>query len=176
MQATDLGVYLLYGVHQDFLADPGTGTPTPAAAPSTAAEWAVTGNPNAGYKLTNNATNKVIRVTFLSETGCADYPEASTGADGGWPRTVRNGRPVYGWADAHMHWMGFELFGGDWHCGRPWHPYGVAYALPDCAQYDQGTNGEVRTFLVDGAKADSTPQRDPTPSCALLVAPCQPKR
>src|SRR5947208_2534459 len=92
MQATDLGVYLLYGVHHEFLADPGTGTPTPAAAPSTAAEWTVTGNPNAGYKLTNNATNKVTRVTFLSETGCADFPEASIGADGGWPRTVRNGR------------------------------------------------------------------------------------
>src|SRR5437899_106848 len=54
MHATTLGVYLLYGVHQDFLADPGSGTPTPAAAPSTAAEWTVTGNPNAGYKLTNN--------------------------------------------------------------------------------------------------------------------------
>ena len=49
MQATTLGEYLLYGVHQDFLADPGTGTPAPAAAPSTAAEWRVTGNPNAGY-------------------------------------------------------------------------------------------------------------------------------
>lgn len=147
MQAIDLGVYLLYGVHHEFLADPGTGTPTPAAAPSTAAQWTVTGNPNAGYKLTNNATNKFIRVTFLSETGCADYPEASIGADGGSPRTVRNIRPVYGFADAHMHWTGFELFGGDWHCGRPWHPYGVAYALPDCAQYDQGTNGSVRAFL-----------------------------
>ena len=36
MQATTLGEYLLYGVHEDFLADPGSGTPTPAAAPSTA--------------------------------------------------------------------------------------------------------------------------------------------
>src|SRR5919201_1032058 len=53
MQATTLGEYLLYGVHEDFLADPGTGTPTPAAAPSTAAEWKVIGNPNAGYKLKN---------------------------------------------------------------------------------------------------------------------------
>jgi hypothetical protein len=147
MRATDLGIYLLYGVHQDFLADPGTGNPTPAAAPSTAAEWTVTGNPNAGYKLTNNATNSVIPVNFLSETGCADYPEISTGAEGKPTRAVRNTRPVYGYADAHMHWMGFELFGGDWHCGRPWHRWGAAYALPDCAQYDQGTNGQVRAFL-----------------------------
>jgi microsomal dipeptidase-like Zn-dependent dipeptidase len=158
MHAADLGVYLLYGVHRDFLTDPGTGTPTPAAAPSAAAEWTVTGNPNAGYKLTNNVTSKVIRVTFLSDTRCVDYPEASTGADGGSPRTVRNGRPVFGYADVHMHWTGFELFGGDWHCGRPWHPFGIAYALPDCAQYDQGTNGEIRAFLdgrIPGEPYDS---------------------
>jgi microsomal dipeptidase-like Zn-dependent dipeptidase len=147
MHAADLGVYLLYGVHHDFLADPGTGTPTPTAAPSTAAEWTLTGNPNAGYKLKNKATSNVVRATFLSDAGCADFPEASVGAEGQPPRTLRNGRPVYGWADAHMHWMGFELFGGDWHCGRPWSEFGVDYALPDCAQYDQGSNGTIRAFL-----------------------------
>ena len=147
MHAADLGVYLLYGVHHDFLADPGTGTPTPTAAPSTAAEWTLTGNPNAGYKLKNKSTSSVVRVTFLSDAGCADFPEASVGAEGQPPRTLRNGRPVYGWADAHMHWMGFELFGGDWHCGRPWSEFGVDYALPDCAQYDQGSNGTIRAFL-----------------------------
>jgi len=31
-----------------------------------------------------------------------------------------------------MHLMAFEYFGGQIHCGRPWHPYGVEYALPDC--------------------------------------------
>jgi microsomal dipeptidase-like Zn-dependent dipeptidase len=147
MHATDLGVYLLYGVHQDFLTDQGTASPTPAAAPSTAAEWTVTGNPNAGYRLMNNATSNVLRVDFVPEAGCAVYPEISTGAEGQPPRTKRNSGPVYGYADAHFHWTGFELFGGDWHCGRPWHRWGVAFALPDCAQYDQGTNGQVRTFL-----------------------------
>ena len=149
MHATDLGVYLLYGVHQDYLADPGTGTPTPAAAPSTAAEWTVTGNPNAGYRLMNNATSNSFRVDFTSETGCAVYPEIETGAEGQPTRTKRNSGSVYGWADAHFHWTGFELFGGDWHCGRPWHRWGVAFALPDCVQYDQGTNGQVRAF-IDG--------------------------
>lgn len=149
MQATTLGEYLLYGVHEDFLADPGTGTPTPAAVPSTAAEWRVTGNPNAGYSLRNQATNDIIRVTFLSETGCAVYPEASTGVSGKHPRTQRNSGNVYGFTDAHMHWTGFRLFGGAWHCGRPWHKYGIVYAMPDCAQYDQGTNGQVRAF-IDG--------------------------
>ena len=63
-------------------------------------------------------------------------------------RSAKHG-PVYGLADAHMHWTGFRLFGSAWHCGRPWHKYGIAYAMPDCAQYDQGTNGEVRAF-IDG--------------------------
>jgi hypothetical protein len=158
MQATTLGEYLLYGVHEDFLADPGTGTPTPAAAPSTAAEWEVTGNLDAGYRLKNKATNNVIPVTVLSESGCAVYPEASTGAHGRNPRSQRIKTKVYGWADAHMHWTGFRLFGSAWHCGRPAHKYGIVYAMPDCAQYDQGTNGEVRAFIdgrVPGQPYDS---------------------
>ncbi len=147
MQATDLGTYLFYGVTQDFLADPGNGIPTPVAAPSPAAEWNVTGSAAAGYSLTNVDTNNMLSVTFASANGCAEYPEASTGATGTpAPAADPMGR-TSGWADVHMHWMGFELFGGDWHCGRPWHPYGVAYALPDCAQYDGGTNGQARAFM-----------------------------
>jgi hypothetical protein len=149
MRATTLGEYLIYGVHQDFLADPGSGTPAPVASPSTAAEWELNGNLNAGYSLKNMSTNNVIPVTFLSNTGCAVFPEASTGAYGRNPRSMRSGSKVYGWADAHMHWTGFRLFGSQWHCGTPIHKYGIPYALPDCAQYDQGTNGQVRAF-IDG--------------------------
>ena len=32
---------------------------------------------------------------------------------------------VRGLVDAHTHGMAFEFLGGDVHCGRPWHPYGV---------------------------------------------------
>jgi hypothetical protein len=160
MQATDLGTYLLYGVHEDFLEDPGTGVPTPAATPSTAAEWQVTGDPNAGYSLKNNATNNVIPANFLSETGCAVYPEASIGAAAKSFRPVRTKGAVFGWADAHLHWTGFRLFGSSWHCGRPFHKYGAPYALPDCSQYDQGTNGEVR-FFIDGRYDPTTPAYDP---------------
>jgi len=46
-----------------------------------------------------------------------------------------------------MQWTGFRLFGSQWHCGTPIHKYSIPYALPDCAQYDQGTNGDVRAFL-----------------------------
>jgi hypothetical protein len=149
MKATTLGEYLLYGVNEDFLTDPGNGIPTPAATPSPAAEWELNGNLNAGYSLKNKSTNNVIPVTPLSDAGCSNYPEGSPEAYGRNPRSQPNQRPVYGWADAHLHWTGFRLFGSSWHCGRPIHKYGIAYALPDCAQYDQGTNGQVRAF-IDG--------------------------
>src|SRR5262249_51885499 len=42
--------------------------------------------------------------------------------------------PVKGLIDGHMHWMAFEDFGGNFHCGRPWSEYGVAHALGDCKE------------------------------------------
>ena len=69
MQATALGEYLLSGVHEDFLADPGSGTPTAQAAPSTAAEWAVIGNQNGGYTLKNKSTSNTIAFTPISASG-----------------------------------------------------------------------------------------------------------
>ena len=149
MKATDLGTYLLYGVHGEFIQDAGNGDPSAASAPSTATEWTLDGSPNTGFTLTNVATNNLIPVFPSSATGCAAYPEGNPGVYGQPTRTKRNTGPVYGFADAHLHWTGFRLFGSQWHCGVPFHKYGIPYALPDCAQYDQGTNGQVRAF-IDG--------------------------
>jgi hypothetical protein len=53
--------------------------------------------------------------------------------------------------EGHAHITAFEFFGGDWHCGRPWSPYGAPTALPaSCAPYQQGANGEVESFLDFG--------------------------
>ena len=51
-----------------------------------------------------------------------------------------------------MHWMTFEYFGGNFHCGRPWHPYGIAAALPDCASIEgpQGAAAPFQNFLNYG--------------------------
>ena len=49
---------------------------------------------------------------------------------------------VRGITDLHLHMMGFEFFGGDAHCGRPWHPYGVVAALVDCPDH-YVANGEL---------------------------------
>lgn len=155
LQATRLGDYLLYGIHRDVLADPGTGVPTPAAVPSTAAEWTVRGSRHTGWSITNKATGKILRVAFTEAEGCAVYPEGSTGATGTPAAAEDLDGPAFGYVDGHMHWMAYEFLGGDFHCGRPWHPYGIAYALPDCAQYDAGTNGQVRAFL-DGRTPGET--------------------
>jgi hypothetical protein len=46
----------------------------------------------------------------------------------------------------------FEFIGGDFHCGRPWSPFGAPYALPaDCSGYEQGTNGAFESLLDFGS-------------------------
>jgi hypothetical protein len=47
-----------------------------------------------------------------------------------------------------MHWMTYQYLGGRFHCGRPWHPYGIPYALPDCASIEgpQGTAAPMQNF------------------------------
>ena len=52
---------------------------------------------------------------------------------------------MLGTVEGHAHVTAFEFLGGDWHCGRPWSPFGAPYALPaSCAADEQGTNGAVR--------------------------------
>ena len=50
---------------------------------------------------------------------------------------------VRGMVDAHMHMMAFEFLGGRVHCGRPWHPYGVASALVDCPDHEPMGAGAI---------------------------------
>ena len=51
--------------------------------------------------------------------------------------------------------MTFEYLGGNFHCGRPWHPYGIESALPDCSTIEgpQGTAAPTQNFLNYGNPA-----------------------
>jgi hypothetical protein len=153
MQAAALGVYLLYGVHQDYLGDGGGGSLAPVATPSAATEWMLTGDSTSGFTIKNQATGNSIPVSFQPASNCAVYPEAGVGATG----TPFSGSAPTGWVngtiDAHVHVTGFELFGGEWHCGRPSDPFGAPYALPDCKSVQQGTNGQIESFIDYGAPA-----------------------
>lgn len=63
---------------------------------------------------------------------------------------------VQGTIDAHTHVTAFEFLGGAFHCGRPWHPFGIEFALPDCASVQKGTNGQTESFLDYGSPIRTT--------------------
>ncbi len=142
MQATTLAQYLLYSQAHQFL---GAGL-RDVATPSQSTVWQV----NSQLQLTNAATGETAAVTFVPASGCATYPEAGVDATG-QPFTGPSAEgDVNGTIDAHTHVTAFEFLGGDFHCGMPWHQFGAPYALPDCAPYEQGSNGQIESFLDYG--------------------------
>jgi hypothetical protein len=145
LQATDLATYLLYDGDRAFLSAP-AGAPVAVAKPSPQAEWRLAEAGHGRLALTNLATGDALafggadRFKLARATGCPDYPEVTVDARG---RPARGDSPIdetRGYWDPHMHLMSFEAFGGGFHCGRPWHRYGVPYALPDCS-YLEGSAG-----------------------------------
>ena len=152
LQATALGRYLLYGSGRDFL---GYGGLIPRvqsqASPSESADWTI----EDGYtlRLGDKAlgvqdgrlvlSDVATRFGFEPATGCADYPEAETNVGGEPTRGATPFGEVRGMVDAHMHMMAFEFLGGRVHCGRPWHPYGVASALVDCPDHEPMGAGAI---------------------------------
>jgi hypothetical protein len=149
MQATALGRYLIYGVHGDFLGH--DLKPAAAAAPDTV--WQVNGDSRRGFAMVNLGGGAPLGVSFKPAAGCAVYPEGDVGATGPAFTGASPEAAVNGTIDAHTHVTAFEFLGGDFHCGRPWHPFGIPYALGDCAPNQQGTNGQVESFLDYGGPA-----------------------
>ena len=164
-QATDLGTYLLWDSQQRFLTSTG-GAATATTKPAEAAEWTAQAQRNkgrftfvslTGRPLGTNSQGVIGASTttpydLTKVTGCPPWPDASIGVSGGpfggktWYQEVR------GYVDAHTHGMAFEFLGGSVHCGRPWHRYGVSYALVDCPDHAvAGGNGAIlENFLRHG--------------------------
>jgi hypothetical protein len=151
MQAAALGIYLLYQPNGDYLTSAGQGGFASDATPSGADEWQVTGTQRHGFTITDLGTGAHQLVSFLPAAGCAVYPEAGVDATGRSFTGASAESNVLGTVEGHAHVTAFELFGGNWHCGRPWSPFGAPYALPaSCAPEEQGTNGEVESFVDFG--------------------------
>ena len=166
MQATDLGSYLLYLPDRTFLAAASDGSVAPAAEPSPAADWRVADAGGGSFTLApESAPDRALaheggslrlgtatRFTFAPASGCPVYPEADLNARGTPARGATPFSAVTGLLEGHMHWMTFEYFGGEFHCGRPWHRYGVPYALPDCSSIEgpQGTAAPLQNALNYG--------------------------
>jgi hypothetical protein len=131
MQASGLGRYQLYLPDGRFLTRRG-----PATQPS---EWQY-----------DDA------VHFRGSSGCATFPEAELNASGTPFTGASPQSTVRGYVDGHTHWMTYSYFGGDFHCGRPWHPFGIPAALPDCAD-DEGPEGltaYAQNFFNSGLPVD----------------------
>jgi microsomal dipeptidase-like Zn-dependent dipeptidase len=155
LQATTLASYLLYRPDGTFLASKADGSLAPAAQPSPAADWRVA-EAGSGFTIAPaSAPTRRLAVRFLPATGCAVYPEAELDASGKPARGKTSYGTVGGLVEGHMHWMTFEYLGGDFHCGRPWHPYGIRYALPDCSSIEgpQGSAAPIQNFLNFGQPA-----------------------
>jgi hypothetical protein len=144
LQATTLGEYLLYRPDGTFVAADGT----PAPAPSAATEWVV----DDALRFTPKAGGPTRAVTPVPADGCAVYPEAGLDATGTPSRGATPFQTVGGFLEGHMHWMTFQYFGGEFHCGSPWHPYGVVHAFPDCSTVEgpQGTVAPMQNVLNYG--------------------------
>ncbi|MBA3300986.1 MAG: membrane dipeptidase [Thermoleophilaceae bacterium] len=144
LKPTELGKYLLYTRGREFVGA-ADGKAQTVARPSEATVWTIEGTTGA-FKLTNGGrslglsgdeavlmdASQAGTFAFEKAQGCAEYPEAELNASG-----TPSGGPVpygevRGYADAHEHLMAYEFLGGAAHCGKPWDPYGVEYALRDC--------------------------------------------
>ena len=107
-------------------------------------------------------------VTLFEETGCAEFPELTTDADGAIDKTEWPDGSVYGVVDTHSHIMTNLAFGGGgvFH-GAPYHRLGVEYALPNCAA-NHGAQGR-EDFLGFGFDEAGRGDLDETLLYSLLV-------
>ena len=161
LQATDLGRYLLFGTAQDFLSADGD-TVVAAPAPSENADFVLDGNPADGYALALGDQGVAVGsdgaltvgtpspLAFSVRSGCASWPEITTNVSGDVIGQGTSYEESRGYLDAHLHTRAFEFVGGQARCGRPWHPYGVAYALVDCPDRAAGGRGAVLETVLSG--------------------------
>lgn len=153
-QASDLGTYLLLDPDSQFMAR--SSGVSPADKPSADAEWPVSkdgtvfhiGADDAALQLDGDGAvaatsdGDASDLALHTTTGCAQWPEADVGADGPTFKGTSPVSGVRGYIDDHIHHMAFDFLGGGIHCGQPWHKYGVAYALKDCADH-RATDGKL---------------------------------
>ncbi|HEX2196924.1 MAG TPA: hypothetical protein VHJ76_08360 [Actinomycetota bacterium] len=138
-----------------------------APEPSELADWTIDAAPggSSDFRITLPATEQALAVaadgtltlgetpagfTFERRGGCAQFPEIEVNVEG----PILGGQTPYqevrGFLEAHLHMMAFEFIGGRSRCGRPWHRFGVTYALVDCPDHEPGGHGAVLEAALSG--------------------------
>jgi hypothetical protein len=106
------------------------------------------------------APDQATKFAFELTAGCASYPEVEINVEGPVVGGQTTFQEVRGYFDAHLHMMAYEFLGGRARCGRPWHRYGVQYALVDCPDHEPGGRGavleQVLTKKNPGTEHDTT--------------------
>jgi hypothetical protein len=92
--------------------------------------------------------------SFELAEGCAARPEVEVNVDGPIATGTTPFEETRGYLDAHLHGMAFEFLGGRARCGRPWHPYGVEFALEGCEEHDLAGG---RTHVLETALSGADP-------------------
>ena len=130
------------------------------AEPSDLADWKVDEAGGGGFAITLPETGQTLVTqengtlglvdgeakspfTFEATEGCSTFPEIEVNVDGPIVGGKSSFQEVRGYVDSHLHMMAFEFLGGRARCGRPWHRFGVAYALRDCADHEPGGYGAL---------------------------------
>ena len=164
-QASDLGSYLLWDGDQEFI-DSRPFTVVSTAKPSKFTDFTVEMDgsaatftlPSLDRAVAVNARSKLasartgtpfeLRLT----TGCESWPEAEVNVTGAAFGGESSHQEVRGYLDGHTHGMAFEFLGGNVHCGRPWHPYGIQAALKDCPDHElaNGAGAVLENFTRTG--------------------------
>jgi microsomal dipeptidase-like Zn-dependent dipeptidase len=166
VQATGLGHYLFFG--------PGGTMPSVApgdviastTTPGPTADWGVaTKDRRLSFKSISNGRGLTVtsagrlghsavieaRWSLVAATGCTAFPEVQVNATGTPLRGSSPTAAVRGFVDAHAHIAAFQFLGGEFHCGRPWSPYGVTVALQDCPDHQPNGAGAVaENFFTTG--------------------------
>jgi hypothetical protein len=132
--------------------------------PSELADWTISGGagafrielPATGGALATDEDGTLVltdapaEFSFEKRGGCAGFPEIEVNVEG----PVLGGETPYqevrGFLDAHVHAMAFEFIGGRSRCGRPWHRFGVRYALADCPDHEPGGHGALLEAALSG--------------------------
>lgn len=162
LRPTDLGKYMLYAQDRTYLTSNGEFLASSLALDSdttlvdgdvviedrkqSEGEWLLKAAPDGMFVLQHILSSRYIgaqgdmtdeasaaNLSFLQETGCADFPELTVDASGEITMTQFEDGDVFGFVDTHSHLFSNLAFGGggQFH-GAPFHPLGVEHALPNC--------------------------------------------